>query len=533
VYNELELQFDAVHVKTSSLQAQVNILRRAAQKAKDSAEAQQAALLDERARLAAEHARAKQDSEGEIAMLKNEVAAAAAKLEDIKIAVEIDAKVRGEVMYAAEGRLVAAETELGIRTSRIEELKVKQDELQAENARLSAERIALWSKLSDARVAAAYDYASLAMHAVQARQDDIKTIIALEDRRSGLTAALTAVCDEAGDVEPSLYFSIAEHHFHLDYCNAEDTTNAARLASVQTALSRVLDAKAAKSAVVTALRDQLTKEKTEHSEELAGLETRLKWVSEGYEKSEKRRKETEKELRKMQWGYMRETKQHREACRAYRGLRKIGESFADDLMKTNEKQKAKLALLETEVAELETKNKENTEIGLESGTLQAMANKAEEDLADAYDALTEKEIHLSKLKETLAGLKEQQASLEAEHYLDQMRFAGKLKKTHRHHDELREYLIVQRLYHKRIAKGKWRAVVEDDVEENSVEEGELPEFVQGSSRDATPERDDEGCEGDASYLSTPSLTNTSGGCSRVGSRSPGSPQKNPEIESYK
>ena len=150
------------------------------------------------------------------------------------------------------------------------------------------------------------------------------------------------------------------------------------------------------------------------------------------------------------------------------------------------------------------------------------SERAEDELADGYQILSTNQIHLARLEETLNGHKEVERGYVVERELDQMRFARRLRRELEYQEYLQQCSADQRSHYQRIRKGKWREVLEDEIEESEevkiVVATEFPEFVQGSSRDSTPEVEDG--RRDVSCLSTPALTDSSGSWSRSPSSSP-------------
>ncbi|EKM57035.1 uncharacterized protein PHACADRAFT_254553, partial [Phanerochaete carnosa HHB-10118-sp] len=218
-------------------------------------------------------------------------------------------------------------------------------------------------------------------------------------------------------------------------------------------------------------------------------------VSEGYAGARDERRRLKRELKGARWAFEEEQINNRAAIRAYHRSRDVGNSYSDDLVKTLEETKARVSTLEAASAELASKMGP-ADAAMAVAALEERREKAEDELADAYEALSEKEIRLSRLKEELARVKEMGRSLEDERDDDRLAFNKQLKKAIHAQHELHLQVVERSWSHERrltgleerlaalskspaTRRGKLRSSIEVEEIEEAVDTT-VPEFLQGS-----------------------------------------------------
>lgn len=512
--------------KIASLQESLEARQLTVRDAKNALEARCAEMRQECSQLADKHARSALAAEEQITTLKADVEAAQSKLDKVQASVLSSAELRAEEIKAMNARIAAAVAALEAKKARLEDSKAENAKLTANNALLSEELVELKSRQAQSLLRQANDRAILALHLVEGIQGQVQHAQALEDRKSALAASLMTIRQRTEDVRESLDFSVVEHRLHMESCTKDQAASAARLASLQITIASLHPLRAQKEKEVAALRAQLAEETSEQEAELAGLNMRLKLVSEGYAETEKARKEKEKALGKAKWEHKQEKRRNKVAVAAYQRSRDLDNSYSESLSKTIDQQLARMSALDAGISELDRKTVD--EAGLAAPTLLEKVSSLEDELADACQALSAKEMRATHLEETLLALKCAEKSLEAERCYDRGVFAEKLAKANAEHDELLARLEEQDVYHRnRMADATERLERARDALTNmhSAKEENLivPEFVQGSSRESTPELDPDDSRQADSNPSTPALSSSPRMWSRSASKSPRTP----------
>ncbi|GJE93751.1 hypothetical protein PsYK624_099120 [Phanerochaete sordida] len=509
------------------------VLRDDVANARQALEATRAALDAQRAAFNAEHERllagqraSKVSQEQQLSDFARHTFTAADSLATTKVNVELINSIRADEIAVTEDRHAALAQKLDGRAPELANFKLENDEMQSEVSSLQNELATANVNLVQLEDTKTASISALTTLTAQAHSDCIAHQTALEERKATLVPAAAFASRLAADTTASLDFSTTEHRLHMSHCDTARASSAARLAALHARLSHARTTKDARAGTVAALHASHAQSQDEQREELAGLAFRLKSVSDGWAATRGALPHAQAELRDAQWALADARTRDRAALRAYRGLRDVGDSGAEDLAE-------RLAAAEARAAELTAAAAARARVrdGRDRAALEAERAEEEGALVDAHEALSEREVRVSKLREELAEVREAATGLEGAREDDRLAFSRQLEKVAEQQGVLRSRLVEAGSVHDRKLAGleerlaalgrgpmaRRVELAEDGWTDESVDIT-APENVQGSSRDGTPEREDWGQ--DTSYPATPALTRTSGTWSRSPSLSP-------------
>lgn len=401
----------------------------------------------------------------------------------------------------------------------VENLKESNAAQAATNAALSQELSMLGSTFIRSRRTARTRFAALAATAGKDHLAAVDRMAALEGRRSQLLDTLRVVKENTAELNGSLEFSNVEHLLHMQHCATARPAAASQLTSLQSSLTRIATARAELEVDAVPLRAKKAEMEAVQKVGTAGLETRLTCVSEGFAGVASARGAAAKVVADARRALAQSQSRNRTALGAYQCARDVNNAFADTLIQTSREQKTRVPELKALVLALESVSARPS-----AAALAEKMENAQDVLADQYEALSARELCVARLREEHAAVFDSDEALKAPERCDDARmFTRRWKKARKENDAFRQRSVEQRLFHRgRMAafEGRLESAAGSPTDGSSLSllsatalDGnnpwEMPEFVQGSSRSATPERNQYRFCRDDSYPSTPSLTPTS------------------------
>lgn len=456
--------------------------------------------------------------EEKITLLRSEVANVAADIAQIKDATLRAGSAHNLVLADTAYRRSEVTVRVEEKQTNIQNLKEDITARAATNAALSEELSLLITTNIRTQCTARTRFAALATTAGKNRLATVDRVAALEGQRSQLLDTLRVVRENTAELNGSLEFTTVAHLLHMHRCATARAAAASELTSLQSSLARTHAAREALEAEGAPLRAKKAEMEAAQKAGTAGLEARLAWGCEAFAGVASARRAAAQGLADARHALAQAQHRSRAALRAYQCARDVDDAFADGLIQTSEGQKTRAANLEAMILALNAKKSPGAGSNVK---LPAEKSEATQDgLADEHEALSAGKLRLARLREELAAIFDSEEASRAER--DDVRLLTKRSKAGKENDALRQRPVGQRLSHRgRMAafEGRLEGAVEGLIDGPSFsppsataldgdDSWEMPEFVQGSSRSATPERMQSSFRRDGSYPSTPSLTFT-------------------------